>query len=590
MSVYLQISSLTKSFGDRILFGDISFGISEGQRMGLIAKNGTGKTTLLNIIAGKEDADSGEVIFRRDLQMGYLGQNPKIPGGLTIFQACVHSEDPELELKAKQILSRLKVTDLNRKTDELSGGQLKRLALAKVLLDEPDFLMLDEPTNHLDLEMIEWLEDYLSRSRKTLLMVTHDRYFLDRVCSDIIEIDNQQLYQYKGNYSYYLEKRQERVDAQNTEWERANNLFRKELEWMRRQPQARATKAKARIDAFYDLEKMIRQTGKTGEIRISAQPGYIGKKIFEAQHISKRFGDILITEDFSYVFSRYEKLGIVGNNGTGKTTFIRMLIGEIAPDAGSFDIGETINFGYYSQSGMQFDEEMKVIDTVRNIAEVIDWGAGNKLTASQLLKHFLFPPDKQQDFVHKLSGGEKQRLYLCTVLVKNPNFLILDEPTNDLDIITLNILEEYLATFKGCLIVVSHDRYFMDKIVDHVLVFKGQGEIRDFPGNYTQYRETNTDKAIRNSEKETMQPVKSLSNAPRRASTASKLSFKEKRELESLEQAIPELEAEQSRLELELSSGTLSSEDLQTKSLRISRIIEELDDKTIRWIELSEKV
>jgi ATP-binding cassette subfamily F protein uup len=588
MPVFLQVSSLTKSFGNRLLFADISFGVSEGQRIGLIAKNGTGKTTLLNIIAGKEDVDSGEVIFRRDLRIGYLDQDPQFPEGLTVLQVCIHSNDSELELKAKQILSRLKINDFDRNVEELSGGQLKRIALAKVLVSEPDFLMLDEPTNHLDLEMTEWLEDYLSRSRTTLLMVTHDRYFLDRVCSGIIEIDNRQIYQYKGNYSYYLEKRQERLDAQNSELDRANNLFRKELDWMRRQPQARATKAKARIDAFYDLEKTVKQGRAEGNIKIAAKASYIGKKIFEARHISKRFGDVTITEDFNYVFARYEKLGIVGNNGTGKTTFVRMLMDEIAPDAGSFDIGETVKFGYYSQSGMQFDGEMKVIDAVRAIAEVIDLGNGSKLTASQFLQHFLFPPDKQQDFVHKLSGGEKRRLYLCTILMKNPNFLILDEPTNDLDIITLNILEEYLSAFKGCVIVVSHDRYFMDKVVDHLLVFKGQGEIKDFPGNYSQYREWSA-------EQETLKPLKPLK--PLKSSVTfpdkpqqTKLSFKEKRELDLLEQAIPELEAEQSRLESELSSGTLPSGDLHAKSLRISRIIEELDNKTLRWIELSEKL
>ena len=586
MPVYLQVSSLTKSFGDSLLFADISFGISEGQRIGLIAKNGAGKTTLLNIIAGKEDADSGEIIFRSDLRIGYLDQNPQFPDGLTVLEACVHSTDPELELKAKQILSRLGINNHNWKIEELSGGQLKRVALAKVLTEEPDFLMLDEPTNHLDLEMIEWLEDYLSRSRTTLLMVTHDRYFLDRVCSAIIEIDNRQIYQYKGNYSYYLEKRQERVEAQNSELERANNLFRKELDWMRRQPQARATKAKARKDAFYDLEKTVKQGKGDGNIKLSAQASYIGNKIFEARNISKRFGDIRITEKFNYVFARYEKLGIVGNNGTGKTTFIRMLIGEIPPDAGSFDIGETVNFGYYSQSGMQFDEEMKVIDAVRNIAEVIDLGNGNKLTASQFLQHFLFPPDKQYDFVYKLSGGEKRRLHLCTVLMRNPNFLILDEPTNDLDIITLNILEEYLAAFKGCVILVSHDRYFMDKVVDHVLVFKGQGEIKDFPGNYTQYREWDAEQ-----EKETFKPSKSLKSSKSASENIQpqKLSFKEKQELLLLEQMIPALEAEQSHLEAELSSGALLSGDLHAKSLRIGQIIEELDNKTLRWIELSEK-
>ena len=592
MSAYLQVSSLTKSYGDLLLFGDISFGISEGQRFGLIAKNGAGKTTLLNIIAGKEDIDSGEIIFRRDLRIGYLDQDPQFPDGLKILQACLDSADSELELKAKQILSRLGVSDFNRYVEELSGGQLKRVALAKVLIAEPDFLMLDEPTNHLDLEMIEWLEDYLSRSRTTLLMVTHDRYFLDRVCSEIIEIDNRQIYQYKGNYSYYLEKRQERIESQNSELERANNLFRKELDWMRRQPQARATKAKARIDAFYDLEKTVKQGRVEGNIKISAKASYIGNKIFEAQHISKRFGDIIITEDFNYVFARYEKLGIVGNNGTGKTTFIRMLIGEIPPDSGSFDIGETVRFGYYSQSGLQFDEDIKVIDIVRNIAEVIDLGNGNKLTASQFLQHFLFPPDKQHDFVHKLSGGEKRRLYLCTVLIKNPNFLILDEPTNDLDIITLNILEEYLASFKGCVIVVSHDRYFMDKVVDHVLVFKGQGEIKDFPGNYSQYRETANDQRLvvsgkRLTEKEALKPLNATLS---KTQATQKLSFKEKRELELLEREIPELEAEQSCLETELSSGTLSSDDLQAKSQRVGRIIAELDEKTLRWMELSEKM
>ena len=602
MSVYLQVSSLTKSYDNSLLFADISFGISEGQRIGLIAKNGTGKTTLLNIIAGKEEPDSGEVIFRRDLQTGYLEQNtllsPVIASSVAERSRSMDRNPllsffpPESELKAKQILTKLGINDFSPSFEELSGGQQKRVALARVLVDEPDFLMLDEPTNHLDLEMIEWLEDFLSRSRTTLLMVTHDRYFLDRVCTEIIEIDNRQIYQYKGNYSFFLEKRQERLEAQNQELERANNLFRKELEWMRRQPQARATKAKARIDAFYDLEKTVSQNKLDGNIRFSSQSSYIGKKIFEAQHITKRFGDILITEDFNYVFARYEKLGIVGNNGTGKTTFIRMLIGEIAPDSGSFDIGETVNFGYYSQSGLQFDEDMKVIDIIQNIAEIINLGNGHKLTASQFLQHFLFPPDKQRDFVSKLSGGEKRRLYLCSVLVKNPNFLILDEPTNDLDIITLNILEDYLASFKGCVIVVSHDRYFMDKVVDHILVFKGQGEIKDFPGNYSRFREW--DKI--NSEKENLKPLKDLKplkpviSKLQQLPSSQKLSFKEKLELESLEKEIPELEAEQAGLETELSSGKLSSGDLQTKSQRIGTVIEELERKTLRWIELSDKM
>jgi ATP-binding cassette subfamily F protein uup len=620
MPVFLQVSSLTKSFGDLLLFADISFGISEGQRIGLIAKNGTGKTTLLNILAGKEDSDSGEVVFRNDLRIGYLNQDPQYPAGLTVLQACFHSGSEvvktiagyeqalasgnhaqldewmsrmdqlkawDYEQRAKQILSRLNINDFNQKTEELSGGQLKRVALANVLITEPDLLILDEPTNHLDLAMTEWLEDYLSRSRMTLLMVTHDRYFLDRVCSEIIEIDNRQIYAYKGNYNYYLEKRQERMDSQNMELERANNLFRKELEWMRRQPQARANKAKARIDSFYDLEKKVQQGRADDNMKLAAKASYIGNKIFEAQHVSKRFGDVRIVEDFNYVFARYEKLGIVGNNGTGKTTFIRMLIGEIAPDQGDFDIGETVRFGYYSQIGLQFDEGMKVLDVVQNIAEVIDLGGGRKLTASQFLQHFLFAPEKQHDFVHKLSGGERRRLYLCTVLIKNPNFLVLDEPTNDLDIVTLNVLEEYLASFKGCVIVVSHDRYFMDKVVDHLLVFKGQGEILDFPGNYSQYRESNSCHPAPDAESPDNR--KGLRVKPATTSISNKLTFKEKRELETLEKEIPELETEQSRLETELSSGALSSDELIAKSQRISQIIEELDAKTIRWIELSEK-
>jgi len=617
MSVYLQISSITKSFGDLLLFADVSFGINEGQRIGLIARNGAGKSTLLNIIAGKEDYDSGEIVFKRDLRVDYLMQNPQVPSGLTVLQACLHTNDEVNELRAKQILSQLKINDFTQKIDELSGGQLKRVALANVLISEPELLILDEPTNHLDLEMVEWLEDYLIRSRMTLLMVTHDRYFLDRICTGIIEIDNKQIYSYKGNYNYYLEKRQERLDTQNMELERANNLFRKELDWMRRQPQARATKAKARIDAFYDLEKKVKQDRGEGDVKLATKASYIGNKIFEAKQVSKRFGDIIITDDFNYVFARYEKLGIVGNNGTGKSTFVKMLLGEIQPDEGFFDIGETVRFGYYSQEGLLFDESMKVIDIVQNIAEVIDLGGGKKLTASQFLQHFLFSPDKQHDFVHKLSGGEKRRLYLCTVLIKNPNFLILDEPTNDLDIITLNILEEYLAAFKGCLIVVSHDRYFMDKVVDHILVFKGQGEIVDFPGNYSQYREVKRDLCTSLRGQSPKQSRTSPPTPPQKGGeqfspfggvrggfsirndensslisspfTSVKLTFKEKRELEALEKEIPALEAEQSQLEIELSSGTLSTDELLAKSQRISKIIEELDVKTIRWMELSEK-
>jgi ATP-binding cassette subfamily F protein uup len=486
MVSYLQVSNLTKSFGDLLLLENISFGITERQRIGLIAKNGAGKTTLLNILAGKEDYDSGEVVYRRDLRIAYLDQNPDYPKGLTVLQACSPSSENEV-LKITQMLFKLNITDLNQQIEELSGGQLKRVALANVLIKEPDLLILDEPTNHLDLEMTEWLEEFLSRSNISILMVTHDRYFLDRVCTEIIEIDNKQLYQYKGNYNYYLEKRQERIENQNMELDRANNLFKKELEWMRRQPQARATKAKARIDSFYELEKKVQQQRTQGNVNLDVKASYIGNKIFEAKNISKHFDSVQITENFNYIFARYEKMGIVGNNGTGKSTFIKMLIGEEKPDSGFFDIGETVNFGYYSQDGLQFDEKMKVIDVVQNIAEVIDLGGGRKLTASQFLQHFLFTPEKQHNFVHKLSGGEKRRLYLCTVLIKNPNFLVLDEPTNDLDIITLNVLEEYLSTFKGCVIVISHDRYFMDKVVDHLLVFKGQGNIKDFPVNYTKY-------------------------------------------------------------------------------------------------------
>ncbi|MDR0546596.1 MAG: ABC-F family ATP-binding cassette domain-containing protein [Dysgonamonadaceae bacterium] len=585
MTPYLQIDHLTKSFGDLLLFNDISFGIAEGDRIGLIAKNGSGKTTLLNILTGKEDYDSGEIVFRKDLRTGYLNQNPQFDSEATVDDLIAKSKN---QLLVRQIITRFKINDCSQKTGELSGGQLKRIALALVLATEPDLLILDEPTNHLDLEMIEWLEDYLSRGNITLLMVTHDRYFLDRLCNEIIEINNRQIYSYSGNYNYYLEKRQERLDAQSSELNRANNLFRKELEWMRRQPQARATKAQYRIDAFRDLEKKVQQTHSEGNVKLDVKSSYIGNKIFEAQNISKRFGDLVITKNFNYIFARYEKMGVVGNNGTGKSTFIKMLMDKLPPDEGRFDVGETVRFGYYSQDGLQFDEGMKVIDVVQNIAEVIDLGNGKRLTASQFLQHFLFTPDKQHNFVHKLSGGEKRRLYLCTVLIKNPNFLVLDEPTNDLDIVTLNILEEYLAAFKGCVIVVSHDRYFMDKVVDHLLVFKGQGEIRDFPGNYTQYREAvNYELKMMNDEL-----TKTEKGKPKVEKTReqTKLTFNEKRELESLDKAIPALEAEQKQLETELSSGDLSNDELLLKSQRISQIISELEEKEMRWLELSEKL
>ncbi len=623
MASFLQVEGLTKSFGDLVLFRDISFGIAEGERIGLIAKNGSGKTTLLNILTGKEPYDSGAVVFRRDLRVAYLEQDPTYPENLTVLEACFHSGNDVTDLiaeyervinskdhsgldailqkmdllqawdyehRAKQILGQLKITDFEQKISQLSGGQLKRVALANVLITEPDLIILDEPTNHLDLDMVEWLEEYLQRSRLSLLMVTHDRYFLDRVCNEIIEIDQQQLYQYKGNFSYYLEKRDERISAQNAELDRANNILRKELEWMRRQPQARATKAKSRIDAFYDLEKKAQQVRDAGNVQLQMKGTYIGNKIFEAQHVYKSFGDIKILEDFNYVFARYEKLGIVGNNGTGKSTFIKMLMGEVAPDKGGFDIGETVKFGYYSQDGLKFDEQMKVLDVVQNIAEVIDLGNGSRLTASQFLQHFLFPPEKQHNFVYKLSGGEKRRLYLCTVLITNPNFLVLDEPTNDLDIVTLNILEEYLQQFKGCVIVVSHDRYFMDKVVDHLLAFQGSARIKDFPGNYTQYREWKEVQELLEKEKEQAAKPKEekVQQAQPKNDEKKKLSFKEKREFEELDALIPQLEEEKANLENELSSGTLSTDELLQKSNRISQLIEAIEEKTMRWLELSE--
>lgn len=624
MASFLQVEGLTKSFGDLVLFRDISFGIAEGERIGLIAKNGSGKTTLLNILTGKEPYDSGAVVFRRDLRVAYLEQDPAYPENLTVLEACFHSGNDVTDLiaeyervinskdhsgldailqkmdilqawdyehRAKQILGQLKITDFEQKISQLSGGQLKRVALANVLITEPDLIILDEPTNHLDLDMVEWLEEYLQRSRLSLLMVTHDRYFLDRVCNEIIEIDQQQLYQYKGNFSYYLEKRDERISAQNAELDRANNILRKELEWMRRQPQARATKAKSRIDAFYDLEKKAQQVRDAGNVQLQMKGTYIGNKIFEAQHVYKSFGDIKILEDFNYVFARYEKLGIVGNNGTGKSTFIKMLMGEVAPDKGGFDIGETVKFGYYSQDGLKFDEQMKVLDVVQNIAEVIDLGNGSRLTASQFLQHFLFPPEKQHNFVYKLSGGEKRRLYLCTVLITNPNFLVLDEPTNDLDIVTLNILEEYLQQFKGCVIVVSHDRYFMDKVVDHLLAFQGNARIKDFPGNYTQYREWKEVQDLLEKEKEQAAKPKEekvQQQVQPKNDEKKKLSFKEKREFEELDALIPQLEEEKANLENELSSGTLSTDELLQKSNRISQLIEEIEEKTMRWLELSE--
>ena len=625
--VQLNIDKLTKSFGDLVLFEDISFGIEQGQKIGLIAKNGSGKTTLLNIIAGKEDYDSGSVVFRNDLRVGYLEQAPTYPEEMTVLQACFYSQNETVRLiaeyeeamergderrledllvrmdalkawdyeqRAKQILGQLKIHHFEQRIGELSGGQLKRVALANVLITDPELIILDEPTNHLDLEMTEWLEGYLSRANISLLMVTHDRYFLDRVCNEIIEIDRKQLYSYKGNYNYYLEKRAERIEAQNAEVERASNLLRKELDWMRRQPQARGTKAKYRIDAFYELEKRAKQQREAGQVNLDVKASYIGSKIFEAQHVSKRFDDIVITKDFNYIFARYEKLGIVGNNGTGKSTFIKMLMGEVEPDSGRFDIGETVRFGYYSQEGLQFDEQMKVIDVVQRIAEYIDLGDGRRMSVSQFLTYFLFTPDKQHNYVYKLSGGEKRRLYLCTVLMRNPNFLVLDEPTNDLDIVTLNVLEEYLRSFKGCVIVVSHDRYFMDKVVDHLLVFRGQGEIKDFPGNYTQYREWKEYQDQLAREAEAARQAKQTPATPekprRQDEPKRRLTFKERKEFEALDAEIPQLEAEKTELETALSSGTLSTEELLKKSERITQVMAEIDEKTMRWLELSEYI
>ena len=582
---FLDVQHLTKSFGSLLLFEDINFSVAEGQHVGLIAKNGTGKSTLLSILIGKEGCDSGDIIYRRDIRIGLLEQSPSFDPSESVLDACFnHQGDPEKVLKAKQILTKLKIRDLDQPMGQLSGGQQKRVALANVLINEPDFLILDEPTNHLDLEMIEWLEGFLQRGNKTLLMVTHDRFFLDRVCSVILELDDRTIYTYRGNYSYYLEKRQERLDNKRAEIARANNLYRTELEWMRRMPQARGHKAKYREDAFYELERVARQRIEERQVRLKSRNVYIGSKIFECQYVSKAFDNHIILKDFYYNFSRFEKMGIVGNNGTGKSTFIKMLLGLVPVDSGRFDIGETVTFGYFSQEGFQFDDQMKVIDVVKDIAEYIDMGGGRHFTASQLLQYFLFTPEQQHNYVYKLSGGERRKLYLCTVLIKNPNFLILDEPTNDLDIVTLQILEEYLQDFAGCVIVVSHDRYFMDKIVDHLLVFEGNGSVKDFPGNYTQYRQW-----------QSMQPKASnttttTSNVKKeyRHDTRRRMSFKEKMEFEQLTREIEQLETEQKQIEDALCSGMLSIEELTEKSKRLPVLKDELDEKSLRWLELSE--
>ena len=630
MISYIQVENLTKSFGDKRLFDGISFGISNNQRVALIAKNGTGKTTLLNILADRESPDAGTISYKKDLRIGYLEQSPDFPAELSVIDACLQSDNeivrtiadyehamlhPEkaemteilakmdilkawdYETRIKQILGKLRITDFEQKIGELSGGQLKRVSLANVLISEPELLILDEPTNHLDLEMVEWLEDFLKRSSMALLMVTHDRYFLDRVCTDILELDNQMLFIYSGNYSYYLEKRQERIDNFNAETASAQNIYRRELEWMRSTPQARTGKSKGRIDRFYDIEERAKQRMVNENVKLAVKASYLGSKIFEAKYISKAYGDLKILDNFYYNFARYEKLGIVGKNGTGKTTFLKILLGDVKPDSGSVDIGETVRFGYYSQEGLNFNEEMKVIDVVRDIAEEVDLGNGKKMTASQFLNYFLFVPEKQHNYVYKLSGGEKRRLHLCTVLMQNPNFLILDEPTNDLDIVTLNILEDYLQTFKGCVIVVSHDRYFMDKVVDHLFVFEGDAVVRDFPGNYTQYRDSpptpqrgdlNPDeerKIVKDKKTKDaiLPPGKGVRGEVR------KMTFNEKREFEALEEEIPKLEKEKAEIENKLSSGEITDSDEIIKlSERFSYLTELLDDKEMRWLELSE--
>jgi len=618
----LDVQGLTKAIGDLVLFSDVSFSMSERQRTGLIAKNGAGKTTLLNIICGDEDYNDGQIVFRRDLRVGYLPQHPAFPPELTVMEACFEHANATTELikayehclatpgnpgleqlvermdqaqawdyeaRVKQILSKLKIDDFDARVATLSGGQVKRIALAGVLMMEPDLLVLDEPTNHLDLDMIEWLEQFLQTSSFALLMVTHDRYFLDRVCNQIMELDARQLYVYNGNYSYYLEKRQQRIDARNSEIERANNLYRRELEWMRRTPSARGHKARYREEAFYELEQRAHQRIEEKRTRLELKSAYIGNKIFEADYISKAFGpDKIILKDFFYTFSRYEKMGIVGNNGTGKTTFIKLLLGLEKPDSGRFTVGETVRFGYYSQEGLQFREDAKVIDIVRDIAEYVDLGGGRHLSASQFLQHFLFAPDRQYTYVRKLSGGERRRLYLCTVLMRNPNFLVLDEPTNDLDIITLQVLEEYLQAFHGCVIIVSHDRYFMDKVVDHLLVFQGQGVVKDFPGNYTQFREEMLKRGAVAAKDEPQEGARPKANVKTKSPQARKLSYKEQRELQQLGDDIDRLEQEKRELEAALCSGTLSVDDITAKSRRLPQLEAELDEKSMRWLELSE--
>jgi len=599
----LDVQSVSKRFGERILFNDISFSIAEGQRVGLIAQNGTGKSTLLSMLTGDEPVDSGKIIYRNDIKVGYLRQEPRFPEGATVLEACFHGMEnvEEVRQKAKQILTQLRITDMEQPISQLSGGQQKRVALAQVLIENPDLFILDEPTNHLDLEMVEWLEGFLQRGNKSLLMVTHDRFFLDNVCSVILELDNKTMYSYRGSYSFYLEKRQQRIDATIANIQHANNLYRRELEWMRRQPQARGHKARYREEAFYELEKVAKQRIEERQVRLKSSNIYIGSKIFECQYVSKTFpprdgsngSGKVILKDFYYNFARYEKMGIVGNNGAGKSTFIKLLLGLVQPDSGKFDIGETVKFGYFSQEGLQFDEQQKVIDVVRDIAEYIDLGGGRHYSASQFLQHFLFTPDQQYNYVYKLSGGEKRKLYLCTILMRNPNFLVLDEPTNDLDIKTLQILEEYLQDFPGCVIVVSHDRYFMDKVVDHLLVFKGEGEIKDFPGNYTQYRQwsklQSKEEAERNAQqKRATNSVGNSKAASYRNDPRRRMTYKERLEFQQLEKDIAALTEEKQQIEQELSSGTISVEKITELSKRLPTLNDELDEKEMRWLELSE--
>lgn len=607
----IDVQNISKRFGDRVLFTDLSFSIAEGQRVGLIAQNGTGKSTLLSMLVGEEGCDGGDIIYRNGIRVGYLRQEPIFHEGSTVLEACFSGNTPDenTRLKAKQILTQLRIRDLEQPISQLSGGQRKRVALAQTLISNPDLLILDEPTNHLDLEMVVWLEGFLSRGNLTLLMVTHDRFFLDNVCSVILELDNRTMYTYRGNYSYYLQKRDERIEATRAEIEKANNIYRRELEWMRRQPQARGHKAKYREDAFYELEKVAKQRIEERQIRLKASTVYIGSKIFECQYVSKTFpprddkeqGKVIL-KDFYYNFARFEKMGIVGNNGTGKSTFLKLLLGIDAPDSGKFDIGQTVKFGYFSQEGLKFDENQKVIDVIRDIADYIDLGQGRHLSASQFLQHFLFTPDQQYNYVYKLSGGEKRKLYLCTVLMRNPNFLVLDEPTNDLDIKTLQVLEEYLQDFPGCVIVVSHDRYFMDKVVDHLLVFHGEGNIKDFPGNYTQFRDWSKMQTKKEAEdsrsitKSSSQQSKTIAQQPKTSGPRDpnalpqkrKMTFKEKQEFAQLEKDIETLSNEKASIEQALSSGNVSVDKITEMSIRLPQINEALDEKEMRWLELSE--